>query len=188
MIRLRSLVGMSIINVRKHQETYNQMQSRFSHGAAVRSEVTLARARLASSRARLFAFQGQLKNINYSLERLVGKKVKVYGKQKVPNKLLPKKLSRALSLAYQNNPSLILIRKQLKAAHEKVLEQKSRFWFPDVSLQMFGSINKDYSTLRGTTKDLQGSVVVDYTFFLKVVIIVLNTKMPLNLSLLLKKI
>ncbi len=163
--RLNHLVALSRQNVGIHMSTYDKMQSRFSSGAAAQSEVTLARARLAAARARLYAFQGDLKNAKYRIEKLIGKPTRVRGNQPIPSRHLPKTFKKAIDLALQSNWQVVIAKENLHAAHQRVLQQKARFWFPDVSLQVTGDSSTNYSTLRGTSRDLQGSVVVDYAFF-----------------------
>jgi adhesin transport system outer membrane protein len=164
-IRLEKLVQLSNINLDIHQQTYQKMRSRFDSGASAKSEVTLARARLAAARDRLYAYQGELKNTYYTLEKLVGQRVHVKGSQSLPSRFLPKSLKESMNIALDNNWTIKVARRRLTAAEERLKEQKARFWAPDVSFQLSGFNNKNYSTLRGVSRDLQGSIVVDYTFF-----------------------
>lgn len=164
-IRLNRLVRLSINNVAIHERTHRQMMARFDSGAAAKSEVTLSRARLAAARARLYAYQGEQRNNKYFLEKLVGMPVNISGKQAIPTKLLPKSFKQALDTAFEHNWDVVIAKHRLKAADERVKEQKSRYFWPTVSLQVSGNSSRNYSTLRGLSRDLQGSLVVDYTFF-----------------------
>ena len=45
------------------------------------------------------------------------------------------------------------------------MEQKARYFSPDVSFIANASANHNYATLRGLSLDMQGGLSVDYTFF-----------------------
>ena len=85
------------------------MQERFRHGAASKSEVSLARARLAAARARLYRYEGERNNTLYVLEKLVGKHVHPRSADRLPTRALPKSMKAALATAYKYNPTLVAI-------------------------------------------------------------------------------
>lgn len=114
-IRDRIIVTLNENQVRVLQTNFEATRDRFEVGDLTRTDVALSEARLALAQSGLATAQGRLRNSEEAYRRVTGA---LPGELEPPNPLppLPATADQAVEIALQNNPDLISIASQVRAA------------------------------------------------------------------------
>jgi outer membrane protein, adhesin transport system len=163
-LRYRRLLRLSKINVQSHIHTLKQMTTRFEKGAGRKSELFLARARLAQARVNLWTTIGQLRNTMVAYKAVVGEMPRKLVLPRLPRHGLPKTLAEATSMAMRYNPSLMAAKHSLAASEYDVRTARAAF-YPNLNLQLLATNNKNVNAVRGRTIIYQGLVIASWNLY-----------------------
>lgn len=164
-IRFRTQVALASRNVHSHLTTLQDMRHRFKQGAGKKSELSLARARLALARARLYQNRGNYNNALYQLEQIVGRPVRKFISPQLPGQSdLPKTVKKMVEKALKHHPSIVSMRFKLKSASHTVDERKAEIYMPSLNLQVSGIRNNNAAGVRGLNQNVQSLLVFNYDF------------------------
>ncbi|MCH9769808.1 MAG: TolC family outer membrane protein [Gammaproteobacteria bacterium] len=159
-LRTKKLVHIARDNERSHIKTLKDIRERFAKGVGRRSEVSLARGRLARAQVSLYNTENAYHNAKVAYFRVVDQLPGYLRKPIVPRNL-PKALRVAERYAIAHNPLIIAARKALIAADYQVGAAKGNL-YPQISLQGTASHTSDHSAVVGRTTIIQGLVILNY--------------------------
>lgn len=163
-IRFKRLVYLAKSNVDTHIKTYKNMEIRYEKGAGRRSELALAKGRLARAKVTLYNTRNEYRNARVAYAQVVGHMPGRLYKPRILASYLPKTLAAAELQAYLHNPSLAAAKKALKAAKYEVKKAEAAF-SPDVSLQTTLSQNQDINAVQGQTNIYQVLLLTTYNLY-----------------------
>ena len=149
--RSESFVGLRRNNVRLLTEQLRATRDRFEVGEVTRTDVTLAEARLAAARSGLAAEQGALERAREQFKAVVGR---YPGRLAAPPRLpaIPRTENEARAIARQQNPQVLQVQHQVKAAEISVI-QSARASYP--TLDATGRVSIDDNGDDNTSLGLQ---------------------------------
>ena len=132
-------------NVDINQKIYNDVKSLYEQGLTTKSEMTKIYASLSLANSNLVVQKNNTMDKEFRFKRLLGREVKV-SSLSLPalNYAMPESKERAVMLAIQNNPSILVSNFNIKGAQELYKQKKSAF-MPTVDLELEQVFN-DYST------------------------------------------
>lgn len=163
-LRYIQLIAIARSNVASHIKTYSQMRERFQKGAGRKSEIQLARGRLARAKVTLVNAQGELRNAKATYIKIVGEDPSGLSMPNPPSAALPNTLKEAEKMAMLYNPQIAAAKKAYMGAQYAVKEAKSAF-APNVGLRLAATRNTNINGIQGRTVFLQGMVVANYNLF-----------------------
>ncbi|NNE88239.1 MAG: TolC family outer membrane protein [Silicimonas sp.] len=139
--RAESFVSLRQNNVRLLTEQLRATRDRFEVGEVTRTDVSLAEARLAAARSGLAAEQGGLERAKEQFKAVVGR---YPGRLLAPSRLptIPRTENDARAIARQQNPQVLQVQHQVKAA-ELFVVQAARANYPTLDATGRVSIDDD---------------------------------------------
>ena len=139
--RSESFVRLRENNVRLLTQQLRATRDRFEVGEVTRTDVSLSEARLAAARSGLAAEQGGLARAKEQFKAVVGR---YPGALAAPGRLpsIPRTEKEARAAAYQNNPQVLQVQHQVKAAELSVM-QATRANYPTLDATGRVSIDDD---------------------------------------------
>ena len=132
-------------NVDINQKIYNDVKSLYEQGLTTKSEMTKIYASLSLANSNLVVQKNNTMDKEFRFKRLLGREVNV-STLSLPalNYAMPESKERAVMVAIQNNPSILVSNFNIKGAQELYKQKKSAF-MPTVDLELEQVFN-DYST------------------------------------------
>lgn len=142
----------AILSLRKNdisvlEEQLRQTRDRFQVGEVTRTDVAQAEASLAQSRSNYFAAQSILQSSIASFRQFIGVEPKRLSPAKSVEKLLPRKLARAVSMSQVDHPAIAAALHNVDVAALAVKVAESAL-YPNVSVT--GSVNRAFDYLGAT--------------------------------------
>ena len=149
-IRDRSIVSLNENQVRVLQTNLQATRDRFEVGDLTRTDVAQSEARLALARSALATVQGRLRSSEESYRRVIGE-LPADLQPPPPLPPLPRTADEAVEIALANNPDLISIAAQIRAAGRDISVARADR-LPTVS----GVTQGDYTNFLGSADDQFG--------------------------------
>lgn len=155
--RSESFVRLRQNNVRLLTEQLRATRDRFEVGEVTRTDVSLAEARLAAARSGLAAEQGGLARAKEQFKAVVGR---YPGNLAAPTRLpsIPRTENEARSIARQQNPQVLQVQRQVKAAELNVM-QAARANYPTLDATGRVSIDDDGDDSTSLGLQLSGPII-----------------------------
>ncbi|MGH8711518.1 MAG: TolC family outer membrane protein, partial [Burkholderiales bacterium] len=164
-LRLRSVIKIAQANVAVHQQTLRQVTLLTEGGAARRSDVQQAVARLALAQSSLTSLRGQLEQAESDYRRLIGLPPPLQMENPtVPLERLPRSEQTALAQALDAHPALKASNAELAAARADLQVSRTRY-IPQVNIELSASQNENVGGVSGTESDRIAALRLHYNIF-----------------------
>lgn len=163
-MRNRELVRVRRLDVKAHVETLAKVSKRLKAGAGRKSELNLAKSRLALSRADLERALGNLKDSKATYFDVVGVEAPSDMQKPHTPPTVPHSKQEAIDVALNINPSLGSAKSEVGASIAAIDEAKSPF-YPTITFEVTGTMNNDLDGVKGHNNDLQGLFRLTYNVF-----------------------
>lgn len=160
-IRYREIVAVRELDVKAHRELVQKVKRRLAAGAGRKSEISLAKARLALSLARLEATQGLLENALDTFNKVIGQPAPRSLLQPGIAKGLPGSEEEARRIAIQMNPSIKVNESQVLSVGAGIGIAQSAF-YPRFTLDLSSSYNNNLDGVPGRNEDAQAMLRMTY--------------------------
>lgn len=164
-IRDRKLVTLAESNNGSHKRTYRQMKLRFDQGAGRKSELSLAKGRLAKSAVDYYEKEGELAVDESNYLQLVGSPAAKFVMPRLPANAIPKTLGDALALAEKDNPILKASKANFKSRGYALKAAKGDAYSPKIKIVLDAYRLKNTNTLRGETEDYSAMAQASFNLF-----------------------
>ena len=160
-LRNRELLSVRKLDVKAHKEMLAKVERRLAAGAGRKSEISLAKSRVALSVARLELTQGDLHNSRDTFNKLVGQPVP--GNMQNPGRPrnIPRSLRAARQIALDNNPSIKLLSAQAQSLNAAIGVAQSAF-YPRFTLDLSKTYNNNLDGVAGRNEDALAMVRMTY--------------------------
>ncbi len=165
-IKNRELLKIAKENIQINEEIFNKVDKLYQGGLTTRSEMEKAAASLALARSNYVVQKNNLMDAVRQFKYFYGDEVSPDSLE-VPDLALPLPESRTAGreFAFDNNPSLLVQRYNIRVAQEDYEEKKSRY-YPKVDLRARGSWNYNTGGLDDGHDDrYRVSAVLSYNLF-----------------------
>ena len=149
-IRDRSIVSLNQGQVRVLETNLRATRDRFEVGDLTRTDVAQSEARLALARSNLASAQGRLRSSEESYRRVIGE-LPADLQPPPPLPPLPRTADEAVEIALANNPDLISVAAQIRAAGRDISVARA-----DRMPRVSGVSRNDYTNFLGTADDQFG--------------------------------
>ncbi|MEM1244203.1 MAG: TolC family protein, partial [Pseudomonadota bacterium] len=165
-LRSLELIEVAKNNLQIHKSTLVKVKKIYLGGAARRSDLELAIARLALAQSRLVNARAEYGLARNEYRAVVG----VYppGKLSYPHqlqdKILPHSKTKAELYALHNNPFLLEAVDLVEVNRKQVKIAKSRF-YPNINFELSASKANSLDGIRGRNDDALGLFVLDYNLY-----------------------
>ncbi len=162
--RLNKLIELARANVQANRRILSEISEVSDGGALSVADRHQAQERVYASEARVIEFQEDLKASQAAFIRLVGSPLRGATQPINIGGKLPKSLNGALSLARKGHPTLLYASADIDAASALVKGAESKF-SPRVSLEGRASAGQDVGGIRGSDRDMQGNLVLNWNLY-----------------------
>jgi adhesin transport system outer membrane protein len=152
---------LALDNVNVHKWAYHQVKLRYHGGGGNKTDVDLARGRLARSLSTYHNTEAFHENSRVAFVKVVGLQSQNLKLPILP--LVPKNLNNALSIALQQNPALLATQQQVDAATAQVAVTKAKF-LPTIDIEASANYNENVNGYPGRDNDLRALAVARYNF------------------------
>ena len=163
-LRHRARVEIAENNVQVHRQRLDQVRARADAGGGNIADVRQAEARLSNAESSLNQVRGDLRDAEALFIRVVGQAPDTLDDPTVPADVIPQDVESAVALAIENSPTVRFARADVKAAEADVKQQNASL-YPDLRLELGGSINDDIDGRRDTEYDATALVVMRYNLY-----------------------
>ncbi|WP_324172708.1 TolC family outer membrane protein [Sulfurimonas sp.] len=161
----RELLDTEKANVKINLEIFSKVQKLYDAGLTTLSEVNKIESSLSLAMSNLVVQENTLEDTIYNLQRVLGRTLN-------PDEMirpeltttLPKSLDEAKEFALQNNPSLLVIKYNIKFAQASYKEKKAPF-YPSIDIEISQSMNKNLSGVHGDDVRFRAMAYLKYNFF-----------------------
>lgn len=160
-LRSYRIKTLALDNVNVHKWAYQQVKLRYHGGGGNKTDVYLARGRLARSQSTLHNAEAFHENSKVAFVKVVGLESRKLKLSVLPP--VPETLSKAISIALQQNPALLAAQEQVNAATAQVAVTKSRF-LPSIDIEASANYNENVNGYPGRDNDLRALAVARYNF------------------------
>ena len=164
MLRNRKLLAVRKLDVSAHRDILNKIKQRLAAGAGRKSEVSLAKSRLALSVARLERAEGDLKNSGDSYIRVIGCAADNNIRDPSTPTNLPHNTHAAQDLAMLSNPTLKVLMSRVEAQAAAVGVARSAF-YPEFTLDLIAAYNNNLDGVTGRNEEKLAMVRMTYNLF-----------------------
>ena len=162
-MRQKELVEIARQDVNAHKDFLSKINKRLKAGAGRKSELSLVRARLASSEGRLERQKGFLEDAEDTYIRIVGNNPPSHMSQPLLPRI-PGSLKAAQDLSVDVNPSVSALKSQYDASGAAVSVAKAAFW-PTFNLDIAGTMSDSLDGVPGHNNDALAVIRMDYNIF-----------------------
>ena len=139
-LRSYSLKVLAIDNVKVHKEALRRVKLRYHGGGGHKTDVDLAKGRLANSISTLHTVEAVHKNSRAAFLQVVGLES---GRLKIPAlPKIPKTLNAAKKITLEQNPALLAAKENINASEANIKVNKSRF-YPTIDIETGASATRN---------------------------------------------
>jgi len=160
-LRSYRIKTLALDNVKVHKWAYHQVKLRYHGGGGYKTDVDLARGRLARSQSTFHNAEAFHENSRVAFVKVVGLQSQKLSLPILP--LVPKNLNNAISIALQQNPALLAAQQQVNAATAQVAVTKAKF-LPSIDIEASANYNENVNGYPGRDNDLRALAVARYNF------------------------
>lgn len=163
-LRHRERVLIAEDNVSVHRTTLGGVQQRAQGGGGNIADVRQAEARLSSAESTLVQTRGDLRDAEALFERVIGQKPDSLDAPTAPTGVLPADVDEAVAVSIENSPTVQFARADIETAQADVKQQEASL-YPDLRLELGGSINDNLDGQTDTEHDATALVVMRWNLY-----------------------
>lgn len=160
-LRNREVLSVRRLDVKAHRDLVRKVERRLAAGAGRKSEISLAKARLALAISRMEATQGALENAHDTFTRIVGHPAPRSLQNPGEAKNLPRSEAEARALGMQMNPSVKVTEAQALSSSAAIGIAESAF-YPRFTLDFSATYNNNLDGVLGRNEDAQAMLRMTY--------------------------
>jgi adhesin transport system outer membrane protein len=152
-------------NVEEHKKTYEKIKERRDVGYSTISELWQAEGRYVLAQSNLVAADLNYQDTKATLAKILSKQINGQDLKKPEFDLtIPNTVEDAISIAYENNPSILAERYNTEALKQEYRGSYSSF-LPKIDFSLSASRSDNASGLKQTIDDVSGLFKVSYSLF-----------------------
>lgn len=163
-LRHRERVTIGEDNVTIHQERLQQVTRMADAGGGNIADVRQAEARLANAESSLVQSRGNLRDAEAFYIRVVGQAPDSLEQPSLPVDAVPADVEEAVNYAVENSPTIAFSRSDIKAAEAEVRQQEASL-YPDIRLELGGSVTDDIDGRDLSEYDASALLVLRYNLY-----------------------
>jgi adhesin transport system outer membrane protein len=163
-LRHRERVDIATRNVEVHRQMLDTVRRRASGGGGSIGDVRQAETRLAAAQSALIVTQGDLRDAESLFLRVVGQAPDTLSRPAVPGGLIPATVDEAVATAMTQSPTIAISRADLATA-DALIDQQESSLYPDLRLELLGSVRDDADGRQGTDHNLSALVVMRWNLY-----------------------
>jgi adhesin transport system outer membrane protein len=162
-LRHRARVAIAEENVTTHRSMLDTVRRRTSAGGGSIGDVRQSETRLASAQSALIVTQGDLRDAESLFLRVVGQAPDTLTTPALPG-TVPPDVDSAVGTAMTQSPTIAISRADLGTA-EALVEQQESSLYPDLRLELLGSVRDDADGREGTDHNLSALLVMRWNLY-----------------------
>ena len=163
-LRRDELLLLANENLKIHQDTNKQIESRSNRGVGRRADVDQSTGRLALAQKNSLSEIGNLRDAQTAYLRVVGKLPHALEPISAPSDALPTSFDAAVNTAITNHPILKSANADIESAVAQHATAKTAF-MPRVDLELSASHNKDIDGIEGVNEDAMAMFRLRYNLY-----------------------
>lgn len=163
-LRRQELVRLAQDNLKSHEKTYDQVNSRSISGIGRGADVDQARSRLLLAKSNLMAEESNLREAEINYFRVVNAAPTDLSMPAAPVDSVPASLPDAVKQAIDNHPTLKAAAADIEAAKEQYGTAKSPY-FPKLDLELGAARNNNISGIAGENNNLSAMLRLRYNLY-----------------------
>jgi len=164
-LRYQKLVELAKENYKQHRLLFNDIEERTGAGISRGADSDQARGRLSLSETNLLTEVNNLHDVMVRFQRIVGVAPTLeMADATISSELIPDTKTKAISLAYTNNPTINAAIETLRAAKAE-LKQKNAPMMPRFDLRLRQELEHEQNGIEGRFEEQAIEVVMTYNLF-----------------------